>query len=50
MKLLILTFLLLTLLSCESHENIPRANELDALALRITRQLPTNWSLEKTGD
>ena len=50
MKLLTLTLLLLTLLSCESHENIPRANELDALALRIARQLPANWSLEKSGD
>ena len=50
MKLLMLTLLLLTLTSCENHENIPRANELDALALRMARQLPANWSLEKSGN
>lgn len=47
--LTIMPLFLLTLTSCKS-ENIPRPNELDALALRIAAELPPNWSLEKSGD
>lgn len=52
MKFLTLLLLLLTLTSCESHhdETIPRANEFDALALRIQKELPPNWSVEKSSD
>src|SRR5258705_11818686 len=47
--LTIVPLFLLTLTSCKS-ESIPRANETDALALRIAAELPQNWSLEKSGD
>lgn len=51
MKSLILLLLFLTLTSCEHHEeNIPRANEFDALALRLQKELPPNWSVEKSSD
>lgn len=48
MKFLVLALFLLTLISCEKDESIPRANELEALALRIGRELPVKWSVEKS--
>ena len=49
-KFFALTLLLLTLTSCENDQTIPRANELDVLVLRLQRELPANWSVEKNGD
>jgi hypothetical protein len=49
----LLTLYLATITACESHENhesIPHPNEVDGLALRIKREMPPNWSVEKSGN
>ena len=49
----LLILYLVTVTSCashESHESVPRPNEVDGLALRLQREIPATWSVEKSGN